>query len=215
MHAVVAALGVFILLVFSELLWRAKVIRGESARKLVHIIVGSFVAFWPYFMGWREIQLMSLAFLVVVILSQQLSVFHAVHAVQRKTWGEVFFAVGIGAAAFVQPPPIIFTAAILHMALADGAAALVGKRFGLLHEYRVGNYTKTLPGTCAFWVVSTGIVVATIMVGRAEFGWPLWPLITLLPILAALVENIAPWGTDNLFVPLVVIGVLQTLSVHA
>ena len=41
---------VFAILAFSELGWRRFWLKGEVGRKFVHISVGTFVAFWPYFL---------------------------------------------------------------------------------------------------------------------------------------------------------------------
>lgn len=213
MSLFIALGGVFIILAISEILWRSKVMRGEDARKFVHIAVGTFVAFWPYFMTWREIQLMALAFFVVVLISLRVNLFHAIHNVKRKTWGELCFPIGIGVSALIMPPPIIFAAAILHLSLADGFAAIIGKRFGMLHQYTIRNYTKTMVGTLSFWVISTAIVLVTVLLSPTGLSWPLIPLLVWLPLAASLVENLAVAGTDNIFVPLLVIAVLQLAGI--
>lgn len=212
MAILIALAGVFAVLALSELLWRTKRIRGESARKLVHISVGTFVAFWPYFMSWHQIQLMSLAFLVVVVISQQRNIFHAIHSVKRRTWGEIWFAIGIGLAALLAPPAIVFTAAILHLSLADGLAAIIGQKYGLLHQYKIHHYTKTLAGTLTFYAISTLIVVATVIAGPG-LSITVLPLIVWLPMLATLSENIGVGGVDNILVPIVVILAMRVAGI--
>lgn len=209
MSLLIAILIVFLILVLSELLWRTKKIRGEDARKFVHITVGTFVAFWPYFMTWREIQIMSLAFLIVILISWRVNFFRSVHEVKRHTWGELFFPLGIGLSALIMPPPIIFTAAILHLSLADGFAAVVGIKYGMGRKYSISRYTKTILGTVTFWSISTTIVVLTVLLSQNGLSWPLLPLLVWLPLVATVVENVAVAGTDNIFVPLLVIGTLQ------
>jgi phytol kinase len=209
MGLVYAVAGVFALLLVSEALWRAKIIRGEVARKFVHIGVGTFVAFWPYFMSWQEIILMSVAFLVVVLLSRKRSIFHAVHEVARPTQGEAFFAIGIGLSALLMPSPMVFTAAMLHLSLADGLAAVVGKHYGSLHQYRVRNYVKTLAGTCTFYLASTIIITGTVLLSGNQITWPLVPLLVWLPLAATVLENFAVGGADNVVVPLLIVIVLQ------
>ncbi|MEO5627394.1 MAG: hypothetical protein ABIQ89_00705 [Candidatus Saccharimonadales bacterium] len=213
MSLLIALSGVFALLVTSELLWRQGIVRGELARKLVHISVGTFVAFWPYFMSWQQIQLMSLAFFAVVLVSFKMNVFHAIHSVKRKTWGELLFPIGIGLSALIMPAPIVFTAAILHLSLADGFAAVVGKHYGVLHQYTIRNYTKTLAGTLVFFVISLLIVTGAVLISGTVVTWPIVPLLIWLPAAATAVENISLAGTDNIFVPLLVILVLQTVIV--
>lgn len=210
---VLALAGVLFILIVSELLCRTKVIGDETARKVVHISVGSFVAFWPYFMTWHEIQLMSLAFFVVVLVSLKVNFFHSIHNVKRKTWGELCFPVGIGLSALIAPPSLIFTAAILHLSLADGFAAIIGLRYGMLHKYTIRNYTKTVAGTISFFVISTVIVLGTVVASQNGLSWPLLPLLVWLPLAATLVENLAVAGTDNVFVPLLVIAVLQLAGI--
>lgn len=200
---------VFLILVLSELLWRTKKMRGESARKFVHICVGTFVAFWPLFMTWREIQFMALAFLVVIVISWRVNFFRSVHEVRRHTWGEVFFPIGIGISALLEPPALIFAAAILHLSLADGFAAVIGVKYGMKRPYKIRTYTKTLLGTITFWTISTAIILVTVLLSQNGLSWPLLPLLVWLPLTATVVENVAVAGTDNIFVPLLIIGVLQ------
>lgn len=212
MNLLLALAVVAVILVATEVLWRQKLVHNEDARKIIHIGVGSFVAFWPYFMSWRQIQLLSLILLVVVLVSRQKQLFNAVHSVSRRTWGEIYFPIGIGVSAFVAPAPIIFTAAILHLSLADGLAAVVGVRFGMLRKYKVGQYIKTVLGTLTFLLISSAIILGTMLISNG-FNWPLWPLLVWLPLAATLTENLAVGGLDNLAVPLLIIFVLQFAQV--
>src|SRR5262249_12800743 len=92
---------VFLLLCTSEILWRTKAIHPEYARKFVHISVGSFVAFWPFFLDRLSILILSLAFVAVVGATYYWKIFQAVRSVQRPTWGEIFFALAVGLLAIV------------------------------------------------------------------------------------------------------------------
>jgi dolichol kinase len=115
---------VFGLLLLSEWGWRNHWLHGEVGRKFVHVTVGTFVAFWPYFLDWTEIRLLSLAFFVVVLASMHLGVFKAIGSVQRPTYGEIFFALSVGLLTIITTSKGIYAAAILQMALADGFAAI-------------------------------------------------------------------------------------------
>src|SRR6185503_8307835 len=96
MLTIVALAGVFLILVLAEYLSRYKGVHSELTRKLVHTAVGAFVAFWPFFLSWHQIQFIALAFLVVVLVSIKLDIFGSIHAVKRNVAGEVLFAVVIG-----------------------------------------------------------------------------------------------------------------------
>src|SRR6266705_6252790 len=93
---VLAVLFVFCVLLIAEYASRAKRIHAELTRKFVHILVGAFVAFWPFFLTWREIELLSLAFFIAVALSIKFNIFRSIHAVKRNMLGGLVFAMTIG-----------------------------------------------------------------------------------------------------------------------
>lgn len=212
MNYLIAIAGVFLLLIISEYLWRKQHVRGEVGRKLVHVTVGMYVAFWPYFMTWQEIRVMCLAFFVVVLISQKLNTFRAIHEVNRRTHGELLFPVGILIASLLTTNALIFTAAVLHLALADGFAAILGTLYGQRRHYRVFSYKKSVVGTLTFLVISFLLVgYVVLMQGSSHALANIWILIWL-PLTAAFMENVGVLGLDNVFVPLVVVAGLNTLT---
>src|SRR5882757_6771805 len=120
MSFILCAAAVFVILCLSEYGWRRGYMTSEVGRKFVHITVGSFVAFWPFFLSWNQIRLLSLGFLVVVGISKYFRVFRAIHSVQRPTWGELYFALSVGLVTLVTHNKWIYMAALLQMSLADG-----------------------------------------------------------------------------------------------
>jgi len=63
MALILTVLAVFGLLLVGETWWRHQAVHGEFSRKFIHITVGSFVAVWPFFLTWSQIELLSLSFL--------------------------------------------------------------------------------------------------------------------------------------------------------
>lgn len=201
---ILKAIGpIFVLLLISEVLWRRKILRGESARKTLHIIIGSYVALWPRFLSFQQIQIISVALLAVVLLSHRLHLFHAINDVRRKTWGDSLYAVGIGLTATLTSSPWIFAVAVLHMSVADGFAGLLGSRYGKQNQYKVFGNTKSIIGTVTFIVLSF-VILALFSRSCPTQTAPL--VIALLPFMAALVENIGVRGTDNVMIPLLIIA---------
>ncbi len=200
---------VFGLLLLSEWGWRKHWLHGEVGRKFVHVTVGTFVAFWPYFLDWTEIRLLSLAFFVVVLVSMHLGVFRAIGSVQRPTYGEIFFALSVGLLTIITTSRGIYAAAILQMALADGFAAIIGGRFGTENKYHLYGRTKSLAGSTTFFVISLALLI-----GYSQFSdnGLIWQYILLGSLGATLLENIAALGFDNLLVPLAVGLLLQSVS---
>lgn len=194
-----------LLLVVNEAWFRLYKQPGELSRKFVHVSVGSFVAFWPFFLSWRQIILLSLAFVLVVGVSKYLHIFRAIHSVQRPTYGELFFGMAVGAVALVTESKGIYAAALLQMSLADGLAAIVGTRYGVDSGYRIFGAHKSVAGTATFFAVSMVLLAGFTVIS----GIVLSPLHMLLIAMAATaIENVGSYGSDNLLVPLVVAAAL-------
>ncbi len=209
----VVSLGIVgLILVVSEYLLKHKILHGEISRKFVHIVAGTFIASWGFYLSTQQIQALSAVLLLGVILSKWLKVFGSVHSVTRKTWGEVFFAVSIGLTATLAPNEWVFAAAILHMSIADGLAAIVGTRFGKSTGYIVFGQYKTLVGSITFYLASATIMAVLILVSPAGFSNQAWLAVMWIPLLTTVTENIAINGIDNLAVPLVVVGALHVIS---
>jgi len=200
-----AVIVVFVLLVASELYWRSHDVHNEVSRKFIHITVGSFVAVWPFFLSWGQIQILSIAFLIAVAVSKYLNLFQAIHSVQRPTGGELFFAAAVGLTTLITHDKYIFAAALLHMSLADGLAAVIGTKYGKKNSYKIIGHSKSLAGSATFVVASLCILAGYGILAGAV----LLPL-TLLAIAfsTAFIENVGILGSDNLLVPLLVAATL-------
>lgn len=209
----IAAAIVFALLVIAEYLWRIKHIYSEVTRKFVHITVGTFVAFWPWFLSWRQIQWFAVFFLVAILLARSVTalsriftIFHSVYLIGRKTVGEVFFALTIGLTASFFHNRYIFMAALLHLSIADGLAAIIGTWYGKSTRYSVFGQIKSMVGSITFLVCSIGILIAYFTLSHAS-GF--LPTILWLPLAATVLENVGIRGSDNLIVPMLVAVVLN------
>lgn len=207
MWTIVAIVVVFLILIFAEYLSRYKGVHSELTRKLVHILVGMFVAFWPLFLSWQQIQVLSVLFLLAVLFSIKFRVFNSIHAVSRNSLGEVLFAVVIGILAFIANDEWIFAAAMLHLSLADGLAAIVGLAYGEGNSYKIMGRTKSLAGSLSFFFASVAIMFWYVAFSGTDYSVVkmLW-----LPVVATIAENISGEGTDNLVIPLLVALVLTS-----
>ncbi len=201
--------AVFILLLIGEFWWRRQRLHGEFTRKFVHITVGSFVAFWPFFLTWNEIRLLSIAFLIGVVASKYLKLFRAIHSVQRPTWGELYFALAVGVITFVTQNEWVYAAALLQMSLADGLAAVVGTRYGQRFRYVVFGHAKSLLGTLAFLAASM-LVLFGYSQGSGQYLTAVF--VFDLAVAAAMIENLGVGGLDNLLVPVLVASALTHLT---
>lgn len=201
MALILTVLVIFLLLIASEAWWRWRKPHDEFSRKFIHIFVGSIAAFFPFYLEWHWIILLSIGFVVAVAVSKYFNVFKSIHAVERPTWGEVFFAIAVGALAFVTHEPWIYAIALLHMSLADGLAAIVGVAWGKRTQYKIFGHIKSFAGSLAFFIVS----VTLLCLYSAVSGQPLSPAaIVGLAATATAIENLGVGGLDNLFIPIFV-----------
>jgi phytol kinase len=198
---IVSLFAIFSLLVVCEILWRRGNFEPETARKLIHILVGSFIAFWPLYMSWQTIQLLSLALFIGVFLSYEFGVFGAIHHTRRRRAGELWFPLGVGLTALLTVQPWIFCIAILHLSIADGLAAVVGSRWGWKH-YQIGEHTRSFFGSLAFLMTSLALCASAYIFLREELPGVSLAVFAIIPFLSTAVESISRKGLDNIFIPL-------------
>ncbi len=193
---------VFLFLIINEFYSRKKNKTNELDRKIVHLGVGSFVAFWPFLIDYNQIRLLSLAFLLVILLSKKLNFFQSIHAVERPTIGEIFFALSVGLITYLTKNNFVYMAAVLQMSLADGLAAVFGVSFGRNNRYKIFGQFKSLIGTAVFLVVS--ILILTIINYYGALNLSNIYLIILAVFLAS-IENLGVYGSDNLIIPVMTV----------
>lgn len=197
-----------LILIINQYLWQRDVVRGEAARKLAHILIGSFIATWPLYLSYAEIQLALLVGLVGAVIVRQFVLFPSIFDVRRRSIGDIAAPLIILLVAFIEPTKTIFAVTVLHIAFADGMAALVGSRFGHKTAYNIMKQKKSLAGTAVFFTASIAIMTVA-----AIFRPSIDPMTTALyivaiPVVATALENISPKGLDNITVPIAVIGLL-------
>ncbi len=211
MLAVIICLaGIFAILVIEEIFYKQKILQGEYLRKFVHISAGSFIAFWPWLISWRAIELISLAMLAVVLIDHRSKIIHMGGDIARRTYGGMLFPVGVLASVLLTHNKIFFALAMLNMAIADGMAAVIGTAYGKRTGYRVFHQLKTVVGTMTFWFVSFCILGVGLLYLHDSLSFTHYALLLILlpPILAGL-ENLGGLGSDNVIVPVAVVFALQ------
>ena len=144
---------------------------------------------------------------MVVLVSIKFRVFNSIHAVSRNAMGEVLFAAIIGILAFISTDQWIFAAAMLHLSLADGLAAVIGLAYGEHNSYRIMGRTKSLTGSLAFFFTSVAIMIWYVSFSGTS---PSAVALLWLPVTATIAENLSGEGTDNLVIPLLVALVLTS-----
>lgn len=206
-NAILATVVVLLILFSSEYLWRTKRLEGETARKFIHILAGSIAAALPFWLSYNWIAFCSVGVICLSLINSHYHFFKAGLSIKRKTYGDFLFAGGILICALIHPAPWLFTIAILHVSLCDGLAALIGLRFSKKF-YKVLGHNKSVLGTATFALISLIILLAAIDLNNVGSTYRLLPALITIPLVTAALENVSGLGTDNITVPLSVLGML-------
>lgn len=203
--------GVLAILIFAEILWRKKVLRYENYRKFIHMSVGSFAAFWPWLISWHAIQLIGLAMAVTVLIDREVRVFKISWRINRQTYGDLFFALAITISALITNNKYFFMIGVLHLALADGLAAIIGYKYGKKWRYKVFGETRSVVGTMAFWITSFLILGFGLLLVLQPTIYVYALILLLAPPALSFLENISILGLDNIVVSAAIIIALKII----
>lgn len=203
----------FIVFLIGEYTRRRRQAANEVARKLVHLLHGLVVIAWYLWAGpevviWFEIGFFGLMF-VVKDITKRYPKLAWLHQVNRVSWGEFFYPLGILAALFLADSTWFFVAAVSQLSLADAAAAMVGQKWGRHNSYKVFGQTKSWAGSSAFFItaalVNISLALPTVTLSLSRVVWA----VLLTPLLLTVTENLSGRGSDNLTLPLVAVILLN------
>lgn len=188
-----------------ELWRRRRPVAAEITRKGVHVGGGMIALALPALFDthWPVLVLGSLL-TAALLAARRRSLLPAVQMVERSTVGEILYPTAIYLAflsSALTAAPHRYVMAILILALGDGAAGLVGERFGR-HRYRVAGGAKSLEGSATFLAVVAAIVTTTLIISVDDA--PLHALLVglVVGLVAAGIEAISTHGLDNITVTL-------------
>ena len=198
-------LWVSIFLIFSELLARVGKLSKENARKLIHIGVGNVVFFIPLFENFIIAIIIPATF---IIGNYFLSPLSPISKIKLKTFeaghslGTIFYPISLTIVIFLFFDinwKII--ACFMPLVYGDGFAAVFGPKSKSGNYIIFGN-TKSLLGSGIITLFSIISVFGGIIVLEGDIILAIYvSLIT--GIVAPIIENLSPKGTDNLFIPII------------
>ena len=175
----------------------------EWSRKLVHVAMGLVAALFPWlFRDPRAVLALCAAFAVLLGCGRGWRRLASVHAVGDRSAGLVWFPTAVALAFLIAADrPAHYALALVVLALADPAAALVGRARGA-HRFRVGAGWKSVEGSLAFFAVASATIAAGLGWSTPLAAPTVLAFAAAIGALLAIVEAVSPAGTDNLFVPL-------------
>ena len=198
-----AVVGLLILL--GQYLWAKKYLRGEYSRKFIHMLSALWIASWRFFLPFEAVVMMAITMMAGVIVTKRLKILRSVYSVRRPTNGELSYGLGIALTALLFREPAVYALAIVNLGIADGLAAIIGKKFGK-RRYRVLGARKTFIGTaaCFLFAIFSGALFWKLATVDPSFSRE-YAIghIMLSSLLIAAAELFGQKGLDNVMIPLI------------
>ncbi len=182
------------------LLFRYAGWKSEYVRKFIHILTSLIIIPCEYCITesfWRPVVPVLFIFInAFAVLSGMIGPLGIKDP--KRNIGLVLYPVSVTAVVLLEVFGVIGQAGavsgVLIMGLGDGAAAVIGTKFGR-HSYTVyGRYHKSIEGSTAMAAFSSLVVL---LFGNTG----IWGAI-IAGLVMALVENLSPSSVDNVTVPL-------------
>src|SRR3989344_3044497 len=135
LNSILTFLAFYFFYILLEVIQRRFKVKGEYTRKAAHVLTGLGAIFASKLLHQKEFIFVTFVFLLVFIVSYKKRFFNSIHAVERKTYGEITYPLGILLIAiFSYNDPRIFIYGLLLLAVPDVAAYVVGKRKSVSSE---------------------------------------------------------------------------------
>ncbi len=173
----------------------------ELSRKIVHIGTGPVVPFAWWIGIPAEVAIIFAGMVTVgLLINHRLQLIKALESVNRQSYGTIFYGLSITVliALFWDSHPAAVSSGVLVMAFADGFAGLIGRQVNSPNWVVLGQ-RKSLAGTLTMFVMSALILLLTTFTS-SQTVYPLQ--IIMISLVVTSLEQIGPWGVDNISVPI-------------
>ncbi|MBW3042957.1 diacylglycerol/polyprenol kinase family protein [Prochlorococcus marinus] len=197
----VIALWIITILVIAFLCKRFFPKKEELSRKIIHIGTGPVILLAWLFDIPKNIAFFS-AFLVTIALgiNYQYRLLPAIEDIERKSFGTIAYGISITLLLLFFWPnySASISIGVLSMAFGDGLAGLIGRSINS-PNWTVLGQTKSIAGT----LTMGSIVAMTSATISSINNLGIQPLeIIVISLIATFLEQISPWGIDNITVPI-------------
>ncbi len=175
--------------------------KEELSRKIIHIGTGPVILLASLFEIPKNIAFCSAFFITIALgINYKYKILPAIEDIERKSFGTIAYGISITLLLLLFWPKysLSISIGVLSMAFGDGLAGLVGKSI-ISKTWSVLGQTKSIAGTLTMGTV-VAITTATI---SSINNLNIHSLeIIFISLIATFLEQISPWGIDNLTVPL-------------
>jgi dolichol kinase len=215
LHISWVAGAILVLMVVAELWYILGKPQVEYTRKLVHLGSGFIsLSFGFLFSSHLPVLLLCILFVLLMLLTKYFGILNAVHAVQRKSYGALYFPLATYltfAFSWYLGKPLFYFIAIAVLSASDTIAALVGRRYGF-NQYNVEGEWKSLEGSAMFFLSCYLIVHIALLLGTDINRLNSVLVAFWVAFLATLFEAIFTRGADNFWIPIGTVYLLWKIA---
>lgn len=187
-------------------------IKEETSRKLIHILVGLSWFIMVYFFKISfHLIIPPLTFVFINYLSYKKGIISAMERTSNNSKGTIYFAISfviLSIITYKYPSFLPFYGiGILTMTLGDGIAPFIGQKWD---KYKIGKTNKTYSGS--FTILVIAILIANAFSIYYHLDYNILHVL-IIGITSCILELIGKKGTDNLTLPIgiAIIAYLLTL----
>lgn len=208
-------IGIGLLLIFNELVYRRLNATGEITRKFAHFTSVLATVPFPYiFPSHWYISVLALLFAAILFITRNGKQLKSIHGVERKSIGSYLLPLSIYVTFLISnltENKFIYILPMLILAISDPMAAILGiniKAYNGRIKIAGKKLNKTWLGSGAFLVSSFVISIIALYFHRGVFDLETFWLAMLIAVVTTFAELISWRGSDNLSIPLSAVAVL-------
>jgi phytol kinase len=216
---VIFIIGLSLLMVFNEMVYRRLGMTGEVTRKFAHFTATLSAISFPFlFTDHWYVLALAIIFFIVLFVSRRTQYLNSINAIERSSFGSFLLPVSIYITflvSYIYDDLQLYILPMLILAISDPAAGILGiniKRFN--HRIRIFSWKlhKTWLGSLTFFISSFWLSILVLYYTRSHFDLVTFGIALTVALVSTAIEMFSIKGTDNLFIPMGVIAVLMLLG---
>jgi dolichol kinase len=208
-------IGISLLLIFNELIYRRLDPAGEITRKFAHFSSVLATVPFPYiFPSHWYILVLAFLFALVLFITRKGKLLKSIHGIERKSIGSYLLPIAIYLTFLFSDlldNKFLYILPMLILAVSDPMAAILGiniKTYNGRIKIFGKKLNKTWLGSKAFLLSSFIISIIALFFHRGVFDFETFFLAMLIAVVTTFAELISWRGSDNLSIPLSAVAVL-------
>ena len=173
----------------------------ELSRKIIHIGTGPIIPLaWVLEISAKLAIPVASLITLGLLINHRLQLLPAMEDINRQSYGTIAYGLSITYLLIALWPQnaVAVTVGILVMSFGDGLAGLIGPKINS-PDWVILGQRKSVAGTMTMAIVVAIVLLLVTIISGVSIQ-PLW--LIAITCLAVGLEQIGPWGIDNLTVPI-------------